>query len=108
MGIINNKKENIMLENTYNFTGNQLISLASLINFSNQNNLDLDNIMEMSYNQNSGYVYIAFEDGITIAIFEGRTNFDQINFYSYDNQLEEEVEYNTIQDCIEDVRLCEL
>jgi len=96
-----------MLENNYNFTGNQLISLASLINFSNQNNLNLDDVMEMNYNKNSGYVYIAFEDGITIAIFEGRTNFDQINFYSYDNQLDEEVEYHTIQDCIEDVRLCE-
>lgn len=107
MGIINNKKENIMLQNK-NFTRNQLISLAALINFSNEHNLDLDDVMEISYNSNSGYVYIAFEDGITIAIFEGRSNFDQINFYSYDNQLEEEVEYDTIQDCIEDVRLCEL
>ena len=64
--------------------------------------------MEISYNTNSGYVYIAFEDGITIAIFEGRTKTDQINFYSYDNVLEEEIEYNTIQDCVSDVRLCEI
>ena len=96
-----------MLENK-NFTGNQLISLATLINFSNEHNLDLDWIMEMGYNKYSGYVYIAFEDNITIAIFEGRTNFDQINFYSYDDQLEEEIEYATIQDCIDDIRLCEL
>lgn len=92
----------------FDFTMNQLRSVAALINFADENNLDLDDVFEIGYNQHSGNVYIAFEDGLQIYIFEGRNAQDQIHIMKYDEIIEEEIEYDTLEDYYDDIRLCEI
>ena len=81
------------------FTPNQLRSLAALIDNCNAHGIDLDYVMERGYNENSGYVYIACEDGFSVAIFEGRTEFDQICYYVWDE--DEEKEFDTYSEVLE-------
>lgn len=92
----------------FDFSMNQLRSVAALINFADENNLDLDDVQEIGYNNRSGNVYIAFEDGLQIYLFEGRTDTNQINYMRYDNIIGEEIEYDNIEDAIDDIRLCEI
>lgn len=92
----------------FDFTMNQLKSLAALINFSDQNNLDLNDIEEIGYNNQSGNVYIAFNDGLQIYMFEGRNAADQIHIMKYDEIIEEEIEYDSLDDYYDDIRLCEI
>lgn len=92
----------------FDFSMNQLRSVAALINFADENNLNLDDVQEIGYNNRSGNVYIAFEDGLQIYIFEGRTEKSQICFLRYDHIIEEEIEYDNLEDAIDDIRLCEI
>jgi len=92
----------------FDFSKNQLRSVAALINFADENNLDLDDVQEIGYNNRSGNVYIAFEDGLNIYLFEGRSDIDQICFLRYDHIIEEEIEYDNLKDAIDDIRLCEI
>jgi hypothetical protein len=92
----------------FDFSVNQLRSVAALINFADANDLDLDDIQEIGYNERSGNVYIAFEDGLNIYLFEGRTDTNQINYMRYDNIIGEEIEYDNIEDAMDDIRTCDI
>jgi hypothetical protein len=56
-------------------------------------------IMETGFNKNSGYVYIALENGITIASCFGQ----YVDYIVYDYETGEEEFYNTYQEANENL-----
>jgi hypothetical protein len=68
------------------------------------NDCPCEEIMEVGFNSNSGYVYIALENGISICSFMGReveylvTNFDdgeEFFFESYKEAMEKQEQFNS-------------
>jgi hypothetical protein len=53
-----------------------------------------EEIMEEGFNINSGYVYIALENGVTIASAFGQP----VDFIVYDNETEEELFFDSIEE----------
>ena len=58
-----------------------------------------ESIMETGFNQNSGYVYIALENGVTIASCFGQ----YVDYIVYDYETGEEEFYNTYQEANENL-----
>jgi hypothetical protein len=52
-----------------------------------------EEIMEVGFNPNSGYTYLAMENGITIASMLGRS----ITYFVYDDKGEKEVSYEWLE-----------
>ena len=84
--------ENVILK--FNYL--QTRSLSALFLYEETFDLTHYDRMEIGYNPNSGYVYIAYEEGLTLAIFEGRDKIFDVIVYGYDDNGE--VEYDTIED----------
>jgi hypothetical protein len=80
------------------FTVNQLESLIALHNYARKYDTYEYEIMEIGYNSKSGYVYIAYDGGISIAVFEGRNEEKDICIFAYDYDTGEELIY----DCLDD------
>lgn len=78
------------------FNYNQVKSMWALLNYANTFGIHMWDEMERGYNPNSGYVYIAYECGLTIAIFEGRDNIFDVVLFGYDDNGE--IEYDTLED----------
>jgi hypothetical protein len=53
-----------------------------------------EEIMEEGFNMNSGYMYIALENGVTIASAFGQS----VDFIIYDNETEEEIFFDSIEE----------
>lgn len=53
-----------------------------------------EEIMEEGFNPNTGYVYIALENGVTIASSFGQS----VDFFIYDNETDQELEFNSIEE----------
>ena len=53
-----------------------------------------EEIMEEGFNINSGYVYIALENGVTIASAFGQS----VDYIVYDNETEEELGFDSIDE----------
>ena len=61
-----------------------------------KSNAFAEEIMECGFNQNSGYVYIALENGVQIASCFGQS----VDFIYYDCETGEEKFFDTYEDCI--------
>jgi hypothetical protein len=53
-----------------------------------------EEIMEEGFNMNSGYMYIALENGVTIVSAFGQS----VDFIIYDNETEEEIFFDSIEE----------
>ena len=53
-----------------------------------------EEIQEEGFNMNSGYVYIALENGVTIASAFGQA----VDFIVYDNETDEELFFDSIEE----------
>jgi hypothetical protein len=53
-----------------------------------------EEIQGEGFNTNSGYVYIALENGVTIASAFGQP----VDFFIYDNETDQELEFNCIEE----------
>lgn len=80
------------------FTVNQLRSLITLHDYAKKYGASEDEIMEIGYNSKSGYVYIAYDAGVSIAISEGRTEEKDVCIFVYDYDTGEELIYNSLDD----------
>jgi len=78
------------------FTPNQLRSLVTLYDYAQLFGTYQDIIMEVGYNSNSGYVYIDYEGGYSIAIFEGRTEEKDVIVFAFHPVTGEELEFDDI------------
>ena len=75
------------------FNYNQAKSYLGLLWYAEEENLDSEfTIMEVGYNPSSGYVYIAYEEGLTIAVFEGRDSINDIILFGYNDEGEFELD----------------
>jgi hypothetical protein len=83
------------------FDFRKLESLVALKKYAEKHILEEDIIMEIGYNTFSGYVYIAYEGGLTLAIFEGRTEEKDIIIFGYDYKTEGEIEFEDMDDFYE-------
>jgi hypothetical protein len=81
-----------------NFGLYQLKSLVALREYACNYGLFDTPIWEQGYNNFSGNVYVAFEGGITLAIFEGRTKESDIIIYGFNYDTGEEKEYQSIEE----------
>lgn len=71
----------------------QGLSYLKLLWYAEEENLDTEfTIMDIGYNPNSGYVYIAYEEGLSIAIFEGRDSINDIILFGYNDEGEFELD----------------
>ena len=52
-------------------------------------------IEEVGYNEHTGYVYVYY-DGISLALFEGRT--EGIHVFVFDEETGDEIAYDSIED----------
>lgn len=84
--------ENVILK----FNCLQTMSLSTLFLYEETFGLTDYSRMEIGYNPNSGYVYIAYEEGLTLAIFEGRRKIYDVILYGYND--EGEIEYDTLEE----------
>lgn len=84
--------ENKILE--FNYL--QTRSLSALFLYEETFDLTHYDRMEIGYNPNSGYVYIAYQEGLTLAIFEGRDKMFDVIVYGYDD--DGEVEYDSVEE----------
>lgn len=84
--------ENVILQ--FNYL--QTRSLSVLFLYEETFDLKDYSRMMIGYNPNSGYVYIAYEEGLTIAIFEGRDNIFDVVLFGYND--DGEIEYDTLED----------
>ena len=85
------------MENSF-LTLNKLKSLTALKKFEADHvPHDADICGDAGYNGLSGYVYIHYNCGISIAIFEGRDQEDQILMFTI-NEEGEEIEIQTIEE----------
>jgi len=85
-----------MVNDILKFNCLQTMSLSTLFIYEETFDLRGYDRMEIGYNPNSGYVYIAYEEGLTLAIFEGRRKIYDVIVYGYDDNGE--VEYDTIEE----------
>jgi hypothetical protein len=53
-----------------------------------------EEIMEEGFNMNSGYMYIALENGVTIASAFGQA----VDFIIYDDETEQEIFFDSIEE----------
>lgn len=53
-----------------------------------------EEIMEEGFNPNTGYIYIALENGVTIASCFGQS----VDFFIYDNETDQELEFNSFEE----------
>jgi hypothetical protein len=53
-----------------------------------------EEIIEEGFNMNSGYMYIALENGVTIVSAFGQS----VDFIIYDNETEEEIFFDSIEE----------
>ena len=86
------------------FSLRQLKSLVALKEFAIKYNIHEMTVMETGYNTYSGLVYIAYEEGLTIAIFEGRGDENSIRIFGYDME-NNEIEYDSLKDYFDDTIL---
>ena len=80
------------------FTANQLRSLITLYLYEEKYDTYENDIMEIGYNSKTGYVYIAYDGGVSIAIFEGRTEEKDVRIFAYDYDTGEEMEFADLDD----------
>lgn len=80
------------------YTSRQLRSLLAVKEYGERYGLHQEDIVDFGYNQNSGYIYIVFDGYLTLAVFEGRTEDKDIVISGYDFDVEEEIEFNTIEE----------
>lgn len=80
------------------FTVRQLESLITLHKYAEKYGTSEDIIMEIGYNSKSGYVYIAYEGGVSIAIFEGRMEEKDVCIFAYDYDTGDEIEFADLDD----------
>jgi hypothetical protein len=80
------------------FTANQLRSLITLYLYEEKYDTYENDIMEIGYNSKTGYVYIAYDGGVSIAIFEGRTEEKDVCIFAYDYDTGEEMEFADLDD----------
>lgn len=76
----------------------QVRSLSALLDYlySRHHIVDRESIEEVGYNEWSGYVYVVY-DGISLALFEGRTDEDSICIFAFDEETGDEVAYDSIE-----------
>ena len=60
-------------------------------------NFACEEIMEEGFNANSGYVYLALENGVTIGSLVG----GDVEYIVYDNETDEEKFFETIEELTE-------
>lgn len=53
-----------------------------------------EEITQEGFNSNTGYVYIALENGVTIGSAFGQS----VDFFIYDNETDQELEFNSIEE----------
>jgi hypothetical protein len=75
----------------------QVRSLNALLEYlySRHHIVDRESIEEVGYNECSGYVYVEY-DGISLALFEGRTDEEQIQVFAFDEETGDEIAYDSI------------
>ena len=75
----------------------QVRSLSALLDHLYTNRIIMDHyeIEDVGYNEHTGYVYV-YHDGISLALFEGRT--EDIRVFVFDEESGEEIEYDSIED----------
>ena len=75
----------------------QVRSLNALLEYlySRHNIVDRESIEEVGYNEWSGYVYVVY-DGISLALFEGRTDEEQIQVFAFDEETGDEIAFDSI------------
>lgn len=76
----------------------KLESLVALKKYAEEHIVEEEPIMEVGYNKFSGYVYIAYEGGLTLAIFEGRSEEKDVIIFGYDLVTGEEIEFEDVED----------
>jgi hypothetical protein len=83
----------------------QVRSLNALLEYlySRHHIVDRESIEEVGYNEWSGYVYVEY-DGISLALFEGRTDEEQIQVFAFDEETGEEIAYDSINHYYEQFR----
>jgi hypothetical protein len=75
----------------------QVRSLSALLEYlySRRHIVDRESIEEVGYNEWSGYVYVVY-DGISLALFEGRTDEEQIQVFAFDEETGDEIAFDSI------------
>jgi hypothetical protein len=65
---------------------------------------DYDSVEEVGYDGWTGYVYVVY-GGLTLALFEGRTEEDQIHVYEIDPNTGDEIAYDSLEDYYKKVQV---
>jgi hypothetical protein len=75
----------------------EALGLSKVFEAYAENSAEADAIMEIGFNENTGYIYIALENGITIACSFG----DLVEYIVYDPETDEEAFYDSYDDAQE-------
>lgn len=78
------------------FNVNQLRSLLALYDYHNKYCVHEEEIEEVGYNMMSGYVFIAFDSGYQLVIFEGRTEEKDVILFTLHPVTGEEIEFDNV------------
>jgi hypothetical protein len=84
----------------------QVRSLSALLEYvyNRYTIMDRDAIEEVGYNEWSGYVYVVY-DGISLALFEGRTDEGSICIFAFDEETGDEIAYDSLEDYYKKVQV---